>query len=186
MKKALIIIGLGLSASLVGCSFSSNEPKEDTPKKVTEKETVETENKKPVINEETTENKPKEPEVTTETKTDKEKETGKEIKTDKEKETPSKNVQPSTHEKTNDKSTDTDKDKQPQKEVVKNTTTGVFYGIADSNSIEVDYNNEVNTLLFNKKLYDTINDIPYEAKIKFTYITNENGQNVITEIETIK
>lgn len=176
MKKALILIGI--SASLVGCSLTSNEPKEDITNKVTEKDTVETENKKPVIDKESVENKPQE------TKTEKEKE--KETKTETEKETSSTNVQPSTQEKTNNASTDTDKDKKPQKDVVKNTTTGVFYGIADSNSIEVNYNNEVNTLLFNNKLYNKINEIPYEAKINFTYITNENGQNVITEIDTIK
>ncbi|GAB6448847.1 hypothetical protein CON36_36385 [Bacillus cereus] len=184
MKKALILIGI--SASLVGCSFASNEPKEEITKKVTEKDTVETE--KPVVNEDSVENKPKEKEVTTETKTekDKEKETVTKTEKEKDKETSSTHAKPSTQEKTNNVSTDTEKDKKPEKDIVKNTTTGVFYGIADSNSIEVDYNNEVNTLLFNKKLYATINDIPYEAKIKFTYITNENGQNVITEIETIK
>ncbi|MCU7667942.1 hypothetical protein [Bacillus thuringiensis] len=178
MKKALILIGI--SASLVGCSFASNEPQEDTTKKVTEKDTVETENKKPIIDKESVENKPQETKTEKETKTEEEKET----KT--EKETPSTNTQPSTQEKTNNVSTDTDKDKKPQKDVVKHTTTGVFYGIADSNSIEVSYDNDVDTLLFNNKLYGKINEIPYEAKISFTYVTNENGQNVITEIDTIK
>lgn len=67
-----------------------------------------------------------------------------------------------------------------------NTKSGIFYGIADSNSIEVDFDGEPNILLVTDEVLQTINDLNEETKVEFNYFVDENGQKVINEIKEIK
>lgn len=202
MKKMLAIIGaIGVSASLMGCSISSNQADEkvnDEDKK--EQVTANTESK---VNENNEENK-----VTSEQVAEApdeavnnqkkvsdsvDKETSNEVITkNPSKENTTEPVKEPTEKPDNNTVTEEpaksspEKPKQIEKETTETTVTGTFYGLADSSSIEVNYNGDTNNLSFKDDLYNKIDTIPYEAKVKFTYVGDQNGQNVITAIDVIQ
>lgn len=196
MKKTLLLIGI--SASLMGCSVGSNEKAdehtnhEESKPQTTQEQTAsqqeststsEQDNTADVITnsnnaanaDKTNQNEHKEQHSVSQPK-------------EENNNIPAPTTKEPVQEPTVNNPVEEPKKEEPKKEnvpTVTKTAEGVIYGLADTNSVEAEFNGEVTTISFDESLTDTINTLPEEAKVQFTYVVNPNGQNVITAIKRL-
>ena len=201
MKKTLLLIGI--SASLMGCSAGSKDKAdehanhEDTKPQTTQEQTTSqkentsttTEEKENISDVITSSNNTANTDKSVEKENKEPQTTVSQPEKDKNNDnTPAPTTKEPVQEPTVSTPVQEPKKEEPKKEstpTVTKTAEGVIYGLADTNSVEAEFNGEVTTISFDESLSDVINTLPEEAKVQFTYVVNPNGQNVITAIKRL-